>query len=70
MRKDLLPTTFDAKLAKIVEEAGEFLQAYGKYIRHGATPTDPLTGISYDNIKDMKAELEDLKSSIERLNED
>ena len=64
MRLDLLPTTFDGKLDKVVEEAGEFLQAFGKYRRFGATPVDIKTDIKYDNIADMYRELQDLQMAV------
>lgn len=68
MREDLLPSTFDTKLARIEEEAGEVIKAIGKYHRFGATATDPKTNITYDNIKDIYSELSDLKHAIERFN--
>jgi NTP pyrophosphatase (non-canonical NTP hydrolase) len=64
MRLDLMPTTFDGKLIKVVEEAGEFLQAYGKYVRFGPRPTDLMTDIKYDNIADMHRELQDLQFAV------
>jgi NTP pyrophosphatase (non-canonical NTP hydrolase) len=66
-RADLLPDTFEGKLGNLVEECGEFLQAYGKYIRFGATPTDTKTGKSYDNVADMKAEMRDIAGALNRL---
>jgi NTP pyrophosphatase (non-canonical NTP hydrolase) len=67
MRKDLLPKSFDGRLAKLVEESGEFLQAYGKYMRHGAKPTDPKTGKKYDNVADMISEMKDMAHALMKL---
>jgi NTP pyrophosphatase (non-canonical NTP hydrolase) len=64
MRLDLLPKTLDGKLDKVVEEAGEFLQAYGKFRAFGAHPRDEKTGIAYDNVRDIKRELEDLMFAV------
>jgi NTP pyrophosphatase (non-canonical NTP hydrolase) len=64
MREDLLPTTLDGKIAKVVEECGEVLHVIGKYGRHGWKPTDPKTGIQYNNLHDLGNELQDLNSSI------
>ena len=66
-RPDLLPTTFEAKLGKVVEEIGEFLQAYGKYQVFGARPIDPKTGKQYDNVADMIAEMKDLAHALKEL---
>lgn len=66
-RVDLLPTTFDGKLDKLVEECGEFLQAYGKYRRFGSNPTDPKTGKQYDNVADMLLEICDIRDAVEAL---
>lgn len=66
-RMDLLPTTFETKLGKIVEEAGEFMQTYDKFIRHGLIAIDPVTNKIYDNKMDMLNELNDLRFAINRL---
>lgn len=64
MRPDLLPTTFDGKIGRIIEECGEVLQAIGKMQRFGLTAKDPKTGIEYDNLKDLNLELDDLRAAI------
>ena len=67
MREDLLPETFDKKLAHLVEECGEVLKAIGKIQRFGESATDPVTHIFYNNLLDLKLELQDLKHAIECL---
>lgn len=66
-RPDLLPKTYRKKLGNVVEECGEFLQAYGKFIRHGAKATDPKTGKKYDNVADMQAEMQDIMGALIRI---
>lgn len=67
MRQDLLPTTLDGKISKVLEECGEVIHAVGKYQRHGEVATDPKTQIKYYNLVDLYEELLDLRSSIEVL---
>lgn len=67
MREDLLPTTFDGKLYRVVEEAGEVLQAYGKMKRFGKIATDRKTGKRYDNLQDLRTELRQLHHAIEEF---
>lgn len=38
MREDLLPVTWDGKLARLEEEMGEVIKAIGKLRRFGNTP--------------------------------
>jgi NTP pyrophosphatase (non-canonical NTP hydrolase) len=66
-RPDLLPVTFEGKVGKVIEEAGEVLQAIGKAQRHGWQAEDPVTGIKYDNLSDLKNELLDLQHSIQQV---
>lgn len=66
-RADLLPDTYEGKLANVVEECGEFLMAYGKYMRFGALATDPKTGRTYDNKADMHEEMKDIMAALRRI---
>jgi len=47
-------------LDRVQEEASELIKAISKYRRFGARPTDPATGIEYDNLSDIKTEMTDL----------
>lgn len=67
MRNDLLPTSFDGRIARLIEETGEVLKAIGKLQRFGKEAIDPKTNIKYDNVQDLKEELEDLKHSISEV---
>lgn len=67
MRSDLLPTTWQGKADRFVEEVGECLKALGKLGRFGHSATDPLTGISYDNRGDLLSELDDLEHATKAL---
>jgi hypothetical protein len=67
MRQDLLPVTYRKKLARVVEECGEFLKAKGKLERFGTTAIDPKTGIEYDNVAKMNLELDHLLDAIRRF---
>jgi len=67
MRIDLLPTSFDGRLARLVEETGEVLKVCGKILRFGKEAMDPKTNIKYDNVADLKEELQDLKHAIEEM---
>jgi hypothetical protein len=67
MRVDLLPTTWDGRLARIEEECGETIKAIGKMHRFGRTATDPKTKIEYDNVSDLMAEIYDLRDAIDRF---
>lgn len=66
MRNDLLPTSFEGRLGRLVEECGEVLQCVGKIQRFGKQAQDPITKIKYDNVADLKEELQHLKHSIEQ----
>jgi hypothetical protein len=67
VRPDLAPVTFRDCLSHVVEECGEVLQVIGKLDRFGETPTDPKTGIKYDNIADLLIEFDDLEAAIKRV---
>lgn len=69
MRSDLAPVTFRDCLSHLIEECGEVLQCIGKLDRFGETPTDPKTGIKYDNIAALLQEMDDLESAIKRVRE-
>jgi NTP pyrophosphatase (non-canonical NTP hydrolase) len=64
MREDLLPTTLEGMLSRLVEETGEVLQVIGKIQRFGLYATDPKTGIKYDNATDLRRELADLRHAL------
>ena len=55
----------DASINKVIEEAGEVLQAIGKAKRFGWYNHHPTTLVV--NLDALKSELTDLKSSIEYL---
>lgn len=67
MREDLLPTSFEGRLGRLVEECGEVLQVIGKIQRFGKQAQDPVTKIKYDNVKDLQEELQHLKHSIQQM---
>lgn len=67
MREDLLPKTWGEAVARFVEEAGEALKALGKLERFGEKPTDPKTGIQYDNVADLLQEFDDLEHAMNDL---
>lgn len=67
MREDLLPTSFDGRLARLIEEMAEVLKCIGKLQRFGRQATDPKTNIKYDNVKDLGDELVDLKHAIAEM---
>jgi NTP pyrophosphatase (non-canonical NTP hydrolase) len=69
VRYDLLPITQADKIAYLIEECGEVLQVIGKLQRFGENPTDHKTGIKYDNIIDLLAELNDLERAIRLVRE-
>ena len=71
MRPDLLPKTFDGKMAKVMEECGEVLQAMGKVQRHGLVAFDhgsSETPISpprcYHNGADLLREMDELHDAM------
>ena len=67
MRADLLPKTWGEAVARFVEESGEALKALGKLERFGEKPTDPRTGIKYNNVKDLLQEFDDLEHAMNDL---
>lgn len=67
MRSDPVPTDINGKMWRFAEEAGEVVKAISKFQRFGATPTDEKTGITYDNVRDMLAELNDLEHAMTDL---
>lgn len=67
MRNDLLPTSFEGRMARLIEETAEVLKCIGKLQRFGREAIDPKTDIKYDNILDLKNELEDLKHAIAEI---
>lgn len=67
MREDLLPVTLEGKFDRVIEESCEVTIAICKLRQYGEKPTDPATGIKYNNIRDLKNELEDLKHAIHQV---
>jgi hypothetical protein len=67
VRPDLLPTTLAGMLSHVMQEAGETVTAGSKIQMFGWTHIDPLTKIKYDNDKNLRRELMDLKLAISRL---
>lgn len=63
---DLTPAQKEA-LAIMVEEQGEWLQAYGKMLRFGPYPYDGITGETYDNVADMRQETVDVMAAVALL---
>lgn len=64
MRYDLLPTTYNGILIRLIEEASETIKAAAKIQRFGVIATDSKTGIKYDNVADLRSEINDLKHAI------
>lgn len=69
MREDLLPTSFEGRLGRLIEECGEVLHVAGKILRFGKQAQDPKTKIKYDNTADLHEELQHLKHSIQHMEE-
>lgn len=67
MRPDLLPTTLNGMLSHVMQEAAEVIRVGSKVQMFGWTAIDPLTKIKYDNDKDLRGSLHELKLTIGRL---
>lgn len=67
MRPDLLPTTLAGMLSHVMQEAAETVMAGTKVQMFGWTAIDPKTKIKYDNDRDLRGEMHDLKMAIARL---
>lgn len=67
MRPDLLPTSIAGMLSHVMQEAAEVIQVGSKIQMFGWTAIDQVTKIKYDNDKDLRRELMDLKMAISRL---
>ena len=67
MRADLLPTTWEGRLARVEEECGEVIKAIGKMHRFGRVATDPKTKKKYDNVADIMDEVSDLSDAVNRF---
>lgn len=66
-RTDLYPTSLLGWLWKLAEESGEVLQAASKLQRFGPYPQDVVTGAEYDNVADLREELDDLELAIAQV---
>ncbi len=64
------PRSQSGKLAHVIQECAEVIQAATKLVLFGADATDPHTGIKYDNIAKLREEIDDLRGAIDRLLED
>lgn len=60
-----LPTDFEGRVAWLLEECGEVVQAIGKAGRFGLRSRDPRTGLS--NAEQLSDEITDLLRAIEQL---
>ena len=59
---------FDGSLYHAIEEAGEFIAAAGKTLRHGLNSYNPDLGVgSEDNATSLQREMKDLREALERL---
>lgn len=67
MRLDLLPSSLEGSLARLIEECGETLKAVGKLQRFGLKATDPLTKIEYDNVAKLHSEIDHLQHAIKEF---
>lgn len=67
MRPDLLPTTLAGMLSHAMQEAAEVIRAASKVQMFGWTAIDPKTKVKYDNDRDLRGELHELKIAIGRL---
>jgi hypothetical protein len=64
-RPDLLPTTFEGSLSRLIEEMCEAGRVIAKIQQHGEIAVDPQTGIRYHNINDLFNELYDVVYAVE-----
>ncbi len=69
MDERFLPTTHEAKLARVIEECGEVIQMYGKCMRHGYYSVNPLLPPEEQetNMDALYRELNDLQDALKRL---
>lgn len=67
MRVDLLPTTFEGKLTKVIQESAEVIMAITKLQDFGEVATDSVTGITYNNVYDLLSEINDLEHALGRI---
>ena len=61
------PTTIEGKLTHVIQECAEVIQTATKLQMFGAPATDPNTGIVYDNLTDLRAEIADLRGALDRF---
>lgn len=67
MRIDLLPQTLNGMLSHVMQEAGSVISIASKVQMFGWTAIDPKTKIKYDNDKNLKEKLVELKIAMARL---
>lgn len=66
VNNDLLPQSFEGKLAHVIEECAEVTKAIIKLKRFGDEP-HAYGGVIYDNIGDLRREVADLRAALTRL---
>jgi len=69
MRNDLLPVTYEGALCRIIQECAEVIKTITKIQQYGFRATDDKTNITYDNLKDMFSEFNDLEHAIRSIRE-
>ena len=52
---------------KLIEECAELIQALCKFKNFGPQITDPITGVYYNNLLQIKSEIADVECAIARL---
>ena len=67
MREDLLPRTYEGALIRVIQEAGEVIQAVTKLQQYGEEARDPLTGRVHDNVEQMLSEFNDLQHAMDTI---
>ncbi len=60
---ELMPTTIEGKVTKVIEEMSECIQALCKLQRFGPGPHE-YAGITYDNLADFNREYNELQEAV------